>query len=696
MKKITIVLLFSVYCSAQNAYRDAKLLTTPKVAVILSQIKKLQADDLYSTRSYKMEVDNLKSFLDNPFSEAAFVIDIPQSLETLNRAEAYLASTVTAAGGHADTDGDGISDSKDKCPDKAGRFADKGCPPEPMTDLPLKGQDMTTVLVDALAKFLVDRVKQELTISFYENFKTKLDKVITVQLKNVKDSVGKPVMLTLELKKLFPNTYLMLSSKKYFDTPSLGKTWVTAFKKDLITLPEQLEIIVRSSLTSTNVGKFAIISFDAISYAKKGMHPIAIIEKLGSNRILIKDYSFESSQVLGLLSLISSNLTFEKVNGSTQIKEWASVNDLKSLDTSSKKYLTALIYQQGVQRKLFEKIQKAGGESLKSKISINNYLIFYDHIEHMSAEFSNVIELLKEVRDEADKKDSGKTLEDYSSYLNSFFKLFDINMESIYILLDDPGYYESSYYKKIKPIVQDVIGFNNALGQKNYAECILLSTDFLQHVFSEEVTVDANSDEALKEYFYYCNFLADIIAASESDNSENVKKIIENYAMPVNSYRIKRYYSHSWDVNAFPGIYGGYEFDASESFAYGITAPVGISYSRRLCLKKESSGSVSFFLSVIDIGAPFSYRFTNDEAQGLPEEIKWEQIFSPGLFIIFGVNNSPISFSISGQFTPLLRDIKDESNIVNENNIFRLSAGILVDIPLFNLKKGNMYNKTSD
>jgi hypothetical protein len=121
--------------------------------------------------------------------------------------------------------------------------------------------------------------------------------------------------------------------------------------------------------------------------------------------------------------------------------------------------------------------------------------------------------------------------------------------------------------------------------------------------------------------------------------------------------------------------------------SYGITAPIGFSYSFKNCndvgANKQSSSS-TFFLSVIDIGAPFSYRFKKDEAEGLPENITWEQVFSPGFFYIYGFKNSPLSIGLNAQFAPFLRKI-EENNVLETKNIFRMGLTLLVDIPLFNL-----------
>ena len=98
------------------------------------------------------------------------------------------------------------------------------------------------------------------------------------------------------------------------------------------------------------------------------------------------------------------------------------------------------------------------------------------------------------------------------------------------------------------------------------------------------------------------------------------------------------------------------------------------------------SPSHSLFISALDLGAPFSYRFVNDSAEGLPENITWEQIFSPGVFYVFGFKNTPLALSTGIQYTPLLRKIETQ-NILDDENVVRISMALTVDIPIFNLYK---------
>ena len=194
-------------------------------------------------------------------------------------------------------------------------------------------------------------------------------------------------------------------------------------------------------------------------------------------------------------------------------------------------------------------------------------------------------------------------------------------------------------------------------------------------------------------------FLSDVVLAG---NSKNLSQIIEKYALPPNSYKIKRHTRSSWDVNAYVGAYIGGEVLTSGKHAispvYGFSAPIGVSYSWGKTAKAKSTdekifyskkgnrvlkgNSVSVNLSLIDIGAVVSYRLTNDASKGLPQQVKWSQLISPGLHLRWGIKESPICFSFGVQSTPQLRRL---NTILPPVSAVRTYAGFFFDIPLFNV-----------
>lgn len=699
MKKIILLMFIcSISCWGQQNYDYIKSLNTFKISDIKSDISRINryANEIidYNGSTNQKVITNLEFFMKDPFDKKITDFSLIEALKVLEEIKELLpveeVNAMISESGNKnnlpkDRDGDFVPDYMDKCPDVKGTYRNNGCPEaqveanylESLSALSSSvpsGYSTTTKVIDAISKFLVERTKQELTLTFYENFKGKLNQIIEVKIDDTHT-------LKINLKEVFFNTNLLFESKNYFETPSLGQTWLVAFQKDLIELPYKIEeqILSMNDLSSLNEFHFAIISYDLIKKIRKGSHPITVINELNEKYNVKQDYPFEIDQIVAFLNLLSNNLSKdEKVDDYKEIK-WISDADLKSLSDEQLKYLLGLIYQEGRNIKLFKNI-KIGDKSIEDFITKDNYNLLNIFVKKTITSLNSIENKLMELKTTSDENEDLK----YINFLNSFYTLFDETLENFYTFTNNSNYYKSDYYTKYKPLINDIVAFNTASINKNYAECLLLTNSFLNNLIVDS----AINDSALfNQITFFGNFMVDIINTAK--NEGDLKLVIEKYGMPVSSYRIKRQFNSSWDVNAYPGLYLGYEFSGSNSLSYGITAPIGFSYSTKnkgIDDLEKKSASTTIFLSVIDIGAPFSYRFSNDEAEGLPENIKWEQVFSPGLFLIHGFANSPLALGLHAQFSPLLRKISDGNELDNKN-IFRIGISLLVDIPLFNLTK---------
>lgn len=123
---------------------------------------------------------------------------------------------------------------------------------------------------------------------------------------------------------------------------------------------------------------------------------------------------------------------------------------------------------------------------------------------------------------------------------------------------------------------------------------------------------------------------------------------------------------------------------------YGVTTPIGLSlnWGNNFYGVKAKGHSFSIYVPIVDIGAAFSYRWSNSEGEGFSEEIKWEQIISPGIHAVWGIGNTPLAFMLGAQYTPLLQKITDKNNKL-QPNAWRFGATISVDIPIFHFYRSN-------
>ncbi|WP_142688600.1 hypothetical protein [Chitinophaga polysaccharea] len=169
---------------------------------------------------------------------------------------------------------------------------------------------------------------------------------------------------------------------------------------------------------------------------------------------------------------------------------------------------------------------------------------------------------------------------------------------------------------------------------------------------------------------------------AEAKDAGDVETAIEAFVLPAGSYAIKRKARYNFSLNSYPGLLGSYEItpEKGNSFSTGFTAPVGLSLS----WGSRNEGSLGLFLSIIDIGAVTRLRLDSSKATDMLPEFSFKNILAPGLYFVYGFPNTPLSLYGGAQYGPQLRAIEDKDNYRNYDS-YRLSLGIVMDLPLLNL-----------
>jgi len=211
----------------------------------------------------------------------------------------------------------------------------------------------------------------------------------------------------------------------------------------------------------------------------------------------------------------------------------------------------------------------------------------------------------------------------------------------------------------------------------------------------------------MHEIFKYGAFLAAVV---QSRDASEIKSAIRAVALPAGSYSIKRRTYRNISLNAYPGVTGGWElaannFDKEWAPNFGFTAPLGLGFSwgykaningykyiyndkYRARVEKAnirddnrflSGHSGTIFVPLIDLGAIVLFRLDNSE-EAFPEDITFQQIFSPGIMYAHGLPNVPITLMGGMQMSPQLRKINQR-----KANSFRFNFSVVVDLPLGNL-----------
>jgi hypothetical protein len=179
-----------------------------------------------------------------------------------------------------------------------------------------------------------------------------------------------------------------------------------------------------------------------------------------------------------------------------------------------------------------------------------------------------------------------------------------------------------------------------------------------------------------KQTIAVINFINDMLLAK---NTDDVEKAIEHLASTSGTYLDKQKSGFTVGINSYPGLLLAGEFTSGPTlkFAPGVTAPVGLNVTWGNYKGGQSWG---IYMPLIDIGAVARVRFNDKDTQTLPE-LTLKNIFSPGLFVVYGLAKTPFSFSLGTQYGP---EVKSISTGVTQS-AFRVGAGVTIDIPLFNL-----------
>ncbi len=195
----------------------------------------------------------------------------------------------------------------------------------------------------------------------------------------------------------------------------------------------------------------------------------------------------------------------------------------------------------------------------------------------------------------------------------------------------------------------------------------------------------------VQKFIKYSSFAASMVLAQSSDE---VAFLLESTMTPPGGTYIKE---KGWlmSVNSYIGLQNTFRQKDSSGY-FSIAAPIGINISyglksqRNYPLSKKQKfadfitpHTIQFFASLVDVGAIAGFRFSNT-TDSIPK-IKLSNIFSPGLFIMFGrMFNSPINIGLGYQAQPRLYAVKEETIFLKKFE-FRFNINLCWDIPFWHL-----------
>jgi hypothetical protein len=555
-----------------------------------------------------------------------------------------------------------------------------------------------TDFADGLAKFLVERSKEELNVAFFRKFQEFF--------------IDYP-----EVKIIFPTTYQFLEEIYSYQYAAMLPALKAAFQRDLNAFSTNLLDLREGSNyegydtnEKVRARADAIINFlmtpegrsvtGAVIIANgivKGNNAADIISNLAEDKICTAFPKDNFSNTIRFIDLISYSLR-SKDEGRVWITK-QQVNALANDDIAIKIYL-GLIY--AVDQHSSHPIQFTPGGS---PVALKDFLVgactefsteaglkFRQSYSEMADNMSEVSDNARNIIEARQQGDNSSILV-YAEYASSISVLLK---QAVNFLPGNSGISPvlarlSPELAKFTSIIDEATGTCYDLKSQNYGALVLHTSALLAELLGPEYTF---RDDFIK----YGTFMANIV---EANNSDEVNAAIEAAVLPVGSSSIKRETDFNLSLNAFIGPFGGAEYMPTLkidqwAFTTGITAPVGVAVSwgnlgkgkTRNSGKISGGKSLTLFVPVIDIGSMASFRMGNDSTD-VASEVKLANIISPGLYLYYGFGKCPVSIGLGGQLGPQLRNVNATDVNIDKNYYFRFGLNVVVDIPFFNLYTKN-------
>jgi hypothetical protein len=532
-----------------------------------------------------------------------------------------------------------------------------------------------TQIIDGTALFIKQRVKEELSMAFMNRFRKRLDE---------NDLFAH----------LFPATHRLLQSVADMDNslPSLNNIAVNAFQIDMETLPENIESALLydsafSDIRQDRAFKYFALPFNTVKHMRLGSHPAWILQDL---REKYYTDTTEIDRIIQMMVAFNDNLrdTTTENDGDysghniwVSQKQWSDIKNKKS----SLEYFMGLIFQKN-KNSLFSFLKTRPQAEIKSTLqalsnNVDDYLVNLKNFESLHYEIQDAPNRI--VSDSLALELGWAILQLVDKSHLTYFSLLGNRQSDIS---------KNLYWNTYKPLAEATLKAVSSLQRKNYGGLMLNTYQILRGLSQIEKWKNGRifGNEYLKSFFYYGNFMTDVLMSSDA---RDVQFVLERYAAPVGSYSVKRKAAFSVALNAYPGLYFGWEFPLKpamvkdvprRSFVSGVTAPIGLSLSHG-GLGKRYNQSLTAFISVIDIGAVLSYRWSNDVARGLPQQVEWAQVMAPGLHFIYGLPELPLSLTVGFQMSPQLRKVSQTTgNELSNSDFYRIGLGLTADITIFN------------
>ncbi len=514
-----------------------------------------------------------------------------------------------------------------------------------------------TYIADGLAKFLVKRSKEELTVAFFRRLQNAVENDPHMQ-------------------GFFPATSSILAriGDEIYQYHIYIDLLREAAQKDLRSIPTHLAVFadttrmiefeyqrlfLQDGLEATQLLFDQADPYEIFAYFANDAH-IQFSGLVDSTRHKVIDAAsgIKTAFILSE-SLRNSDSTWYSAK---EIREF--LNDSTILDL----YM-GLIWQQtaGI---LFSNDKSVQAFLQSLLIAKDTLYVYKNYLSQLGRELNEMRQQFKNITVYLD------TLE----VANVQQQLYEDMLHSLLQILGEGAVFAKDFIlsKNVDAPVFDYVGIFQSLSQLHFD---VRQRHYMSAIFdlTEVVTIAGVDTKSLDNILKYGTFMATI---AEADNSDQVAVAIEAVALPVGSSVLKKRSTWSVEFNAYAGIGLGTEYlqNTDPGRFIAIAAPIGLNLSRGF----GDNGSLGLFIPLIDVGALAAYRYQDPTTTDLPK-LSLNNIIAPGGYLVYGFGaDIPISIGLGGQLGPNLRQIVSGTQTEFASG-WRIGAFLGVDIPIFRL-----------
>ena len=173
--------------------------------------------------------------------------------------------------------------------------------------------------------------------------------------------------------------------------------------------------------------------------------------------------------------------------------------------------------------------------------------------------------------------------------------------------------------------------------------------------------------------------------------------------LPTGSSSIKRNSNWSISINGYVGGFYGKAYSSMQDTlrntsknkldtitklisyrTFGLYAPIGLSINKGF----KCGWGLTLNAQILDLGALVNFYLTEGDKASLPTDfkVKLSDILSPGLQLGINIPKTPLTIMGGMQYVPALNNTSQISTSQLSPIAWRWQIGIVVDIPLYNVK----------